>query len=140
MPFQAGKTKTVTFQYQNAGAAVTLNVTGHTWDEAIDKLDTTSSGSNGVQELIAGILRGAGSVKANVDSTYVVTSPLGLYRINAGQKGLMTFQVGYTQPYTVPCMVTKVHHQSEVAGKVEYSFDVELDSSASATAYARPAS
>lgn len=138
MPFQAGKTRTCTWQYSGAGAAFSLNVTGHTWDEAIDKLDVTSTGHAGTQALIAGILRGDGSVRANLDSSSVVTNPNGLVRINAGQNGVLVFDFGYGTPYTVPAMITKVHHQSEVAGKCEYSFDVSLNKDASATVYARP--
>lgn len=140
MPFQAGKYRSVTWKYSGAGAAFTLNVTGHTWDEAIDKLDVTSTGHLGVQALLPGILRGDGSVRANVDSTYVVTNVTGNVRIFAGQNGLLTFDFGYGTPFTVPAMITKVHHQSEVAGKCEYSFDVSLNKDASVTAYTTPSS
>lgn len=140
MAFQSGKDKYVTFQYTGAGAAATLDVTGHSWDEAIDKLDVTSTGHSGVQALLGGVLRGAGTVKANLNSSTVVTSTTGTIRLLAGQWGLLKFYYGYTEPFTVPCMVTKVHHQSEVTGKVEYSFDVELNKDASATAYATPQS
>lgn len=140
MPFQPGFNKGVTFA-PNGGGAVLFNVTGHSWSEFIDKLDVSHSGTAGIQALLAGLLRGDGNMKANIDSAQVVSNPAN--GIIPGTNGIMNFYlyvggatgVG-TNPFSVPCMIIKVNYKSEVAGKVEYDCDVSLN--AIAGGYVRP--
>ncbi len=60
--FQAGFNKKVTWT-PAGGGLVTFNVTEHSWQEKIDKLDVTHSGSAGIQYLLAGILARRGLVQ-----------------------------------------------------------------------------
>ena len=125
MPFQAGFNKQATFQPDGAAAATTLNVTGHSWKEAVDKLDVTHSGTGGQQAVIAGVLRGDGSVKMVFDtSNNPYANPP---NILAGVKGVMRFYIGTTTPHTVPCMIVDVTSQTAVEGKVEWNANVTLD-------------
>ena len=126
MAFQAGYDKFV--RWTRAGTTTALNVTGHSWSEQIDALDVTSSGSGGIQTLLAGILRGDGNVKANFDNLQILSNPV-LF-IAAGVQGFLEFFFGGGIPYTVPCMVTKLVYQTAVEGKVEWNFDVRLDGGA----------
>jgi len=92
----------------------------------IDKLDVTHTGTLGIQALLAGILRGDGNVKANFDNAQVPSTSPPFIRAGAG--GLIDFYLGASTPFTVPCLITKVNYQSTVEGKVEYDFDVSLNS------------
>lgn len=123
--FVAGYNKGVTFQLSGAGGATTLLVKSWSWDEAVEKLDVTHTGTTGIQAVIAGILRGDGTVEANVDITALpnATPPT----IIPGSKGTITFNVGSSTPHSCPVMVAKVHWASAVDGVVNYSFDTTLD-------------
>jgi len=138
MPFQAGSDKHVTFQPAGLNQ-VTLNVTGWSWKEAVDKLDFTHTGTGGQQAVLPGILRGDGSVKMNFDSSnnpYASTP-----NILSGVKGRMDFYLGSAIPFRVPCMIVDVTSQSAVEGKVEWNCNVTLDyltGVTMGTAYTRP--
>lgn len=105
----------------------------------VDKLDVTSSSHLGLQALIAGIFRGDGNVKGVVnDAAYIwSTTP----KVQAGNTGTLRFYVGETSApfFTVPCLITKVHLQSEVAGRVDYDFDVSLSILSGSGLYVYPA-
>ena len=126
MAFIAGYNRGVTWQLVGAGAQTALNVTGHSWAEMVDKLDVTHTGTAGEQAVIGGVLRGDGNVKANLNDAQPIANNPPFLR--AGQKGLLRFDVGTTTPTIVPALILKVNYQSTVEGKIEYDFDVTLDS------------
>ncbi len=127
MSFQAGFNKGTTFQPTGIGAAGVFFVTGHSWSEMIDKIDVTHTGTEGVQALLAGILRGDGNMKANIDSAQIISNPA--VGLRAGTNGVMQFfyYSATLNPFVVPCMVIKVNYKSESAGKTEYDCDVSLN-------------
>jgi len=135
MSFLAGYDKKVTWT-PAGGALATFNVIEHSWEDAIEKLDITHSGTAGVQYLLAGILRGKGSFKANLDSTVIITNAT--YAIIAGQKGVMNFYqfASGANPYIVPGMIISVPFTSSVPGLVAYTANIEL--SGDAGTYTRP--
>lgn len=116
--WQHGYDKSITF------LGIALKIKGTTWDEHIEKLIVTHSQSGGVQGWIAGILDGEGNVTANINADAVPAS----FALVAGVKGIATWGIGSVNPFTIPVGVTKVHYQSTVAGLVEFSFDMALDS------------
>src|SRR6202011_2235142 len=85
--FVPGYSQAASWQATGAGAATTLNITSHSWQEEVDKLDVTHSGSAGVQALLAGIGRGSGTIEANYDAAAIPsnTPP----NIKAGAKGVL---------------------------------------------------
>jgi hypothetical protein len=123
---------------------VTLNVTDSTWQERIDEIDITHTGTAGVQAILGGILRGDGNVKAFQDTSGTLNAKAfwatgtGNANIRAGTKGLLKVYVTAAQFYAVPCLITKVNVARPVAGAVEYDFDVKLSAESSATTYALP--
>lgn len=131
--FVSGHNNPVQFQLLGQ-AAETLNVTGSSWDEEINAIDVTHSGSGGIQALLANILRGNGTVNADYD--LLVRSPyfFPIPQIRPGVSGLFAFYVlgpvgaAGNRFFTIPCMIIKVHWETQVAGKVSYSFDVRLSS------------
>lgn len=125
MALQAGYDKAALFKLDGAAGYTTLAITGHSWKEAIDKLDVTDSSHSGTQALLRGIFRGTGNVKAVYNNTSAPHSAAP--GIKAGANGKMQFQTGLGNGFEVPCMITEVQYQSEVAGKVEYSFTVDLN-------------
>jgi hypothetical protein len=111
-----------------------LKILESSWDEEIEKLIVTHSQSGGVEGWIPGILKGEGTVRANVDADLVPSSSLG---ITPGAFGTMRYTIGSANPFVIPIGVVKVHYQSAVEGKVEYSFTVALNSEASDGIYTR---
>lgn len=137
MPFEAGYNKWAAWKFSGAGAATLLQVTDHSWKEAVDKLDVSHSGSEGIQALLAGILRGNGTVKAKYNSSAM---PHGAPTIKAGTRGQLQLYLGGATPFLIPGMILEVQYQSAVAGTAEYQFTVELDHNAIETmgAYTYP--
>lgn len=65
------------------------------------------------------------NVTANVDAAAL---PSGLGSpIKFGTKGTLTLSPGSANPFSIKCMVTKVHWASAVEGLITYNFDVESD-------------
>jgi hypothetical protein len=123
--FQAGFNKGVSFQ-PTGGVNTAINITKWDWEEQIEKIDISHTGTAGLQALLAGLLRGTGNVEAFFDSANLpwAAAP----SIKSGQNGVITFNLGSPNTqWIVPSLVVKVHAQSEVAGGVKYNFDVELN-------------
>jgi hypothetical protein len=120
-----GYNKTVTF-FVSGGSAATLKITKHSWKESVDKLDVTDTGHAGVQALIAGILRGDGTVEGNVRPTELIndTAP----GVIVGAKGVITFNFGAATNWSCPVLITDVNWQSTVQGFPTWNFNVSLDS------------
>ena len=135
MAYVPGYSQGVTFDLNSAAAPVTLKVTGHSWQEKVADLITTNTGSGGIQERIAGVLDGEGTVDANTDAAAFPwdTSP----GVRAGAKGTITFAVGGSTPHSVKCMILEVLSKSVVDGLVQYSFRVALDNTSGTSAYTR---
>lgn len=124
MPFQAGWDKGATFTI-TGGAEGALCITGHSWEETVDKLDVSSTCTGQGQALIAGVFRGDGTVKANLNTSL---HPNVVASVAAGVKGILKLRVGSTGVFLqIPCMITKLRWASEHAGLVTYEFDVSLD-------------
>lgn len=133
----AGKSQGVTWT-PSGGSSTTLNVTDHTWSETIDAIDVTHTGAAGVQTLLAGILRGEGTVKAFLDSGASSTTFLGTtQQIIAGTNGALLHTLGTNLKYTIPCMITRVNSAVPVNGGVNYEFTVQLNDLAGTGTYAR---
>lgn len=116
------------------GAATDINIVDWNWQETITEHDTTHSGSGGVEERLASVLRGRGGATANYDiANQHHKAPLSLV---VGQKGLMKFHVSATLFYAVPVMILEIPIKSAVAGKVEFTFTAGL--SGDAGTYVRP--
>jgi hypothetical protein len=117
------------------GAATDINILGWDWQEEIGDLETTHSGSGGVEERIAGILKGKGAVQANYDlaNQHHKTPP----NINSGVKGVLKLYVSASLFYQIPIMILNVPIKSAVAGKVEFSFSYGL--SGDSGTYLKPA-
>lgn len=118
--WQVGYNKSVIF------GGTSLKILESSWDEEIDQLIVTHSQSGGVEGWIAGILKGEGTVRANVDAD---SAPPAL-TIVPGAMGTFLFTIGTATPFVIPVGITKVHYQTAVEGKVEYSFNVKLNSEA----------
>jgi hypothetical protein len=133
--FLAGYDKKVTWT-PTAGALATFNITEHSWEEAVEKLVTTHSGTAGIQYLLAGVLSGKGNFKANLDDAQLVSNST--ISIRAGTNGVMNFYAfaSGSNPWTVPCMIISVPVKSVVMGLVSYECNVELNGVAGT--YARP--
>lgn len=115
----------------DGGGTTVLAIRGHSWEEQVAGLLTTHTQSGGKAARIAGVLDGQGNVTADVDAALL---PPG-FSLKAGQKGVMTFGVGSASPFSVHGMILKVHYQTAVEGKVEYNFDVAMDSTTGAYVY-----
>jgi hypothetical protein len=114
---------------------ITLNITGWTWDEEINTLIVTHSGSGGVAARIPNVLDGKGTVNADFDllNPVYATPPI----LVAGQSGIAQYYVSPSRAWQVPNIIKKLHFESTVMGKVSYSFDCEMNSLQGA--YVRPA-
>lgn len=127
MAFTAAHSQAVQFTV-TGGSAVTLNVTDAVWDEEVQDLIVTHTGSGGVQSRLPGVLDGNGDIKANVDAAALpwATSP----GVRPGAKGTLTIAVGGSTVYSLPVMITKLHFQSSNPSNtvVNYSFSFKLDS------------
>lgn len=117
----------------SGGSEQTIQVVSHSWQEMVDKIDITHTGSGGLQALLAGIFRGTGNVKAFLDSSakYYATT----VGIRAGTNALLKHYVTSSLSYTVPGMIVKVNSAVAVNGGVEYDFDFELNSEAGTFSY-----
>lgn len=104
----------------------TLNITAWSWEESVNTLLVTHSGSGGIAARIAGVLDGEGTVEANYDSAnnMFAAAP----SVKAGIRGVVKIQVGTTNPFIIPVIVQKVPFKSSVDGLVQYTFTVQLDS------------
>lgn len=134
--FVAGKTIGCTWTI--SGSTTTLNVTDHTWAEMVDAIDVTHTGTSGVQSLIAGVLRGEGTVKGNLDVTSASTA-FGSTTVGiiAGTNGVLTHSLSSGCSYTIPAMIVRVNSAVPVNGAVNYEFTVQLNEGASTVTYAR---
>lgn len=114
-----------------------MQVTGHSWQEMIDRLDVTSSVHGGIQSLIAGIFRGEGNIKGYINtSIYPWAFP---YLIRAGSNGTLFVDFGSATPFSVSAMVVKVHSQHAIEGRVEFDFDCALNNLVAGAVYIRSA-
>jgi hypothetical protein len=134
MPFQSGLTKNVKFTV-SGGALISYSIVEHSWEEAVDKLDITSTSHAGIQALLAGIFRGDGMVKAILNTDAGNMPWVAANGIRAGNNGVFQFFVSTTLYFQVPAMVVKVKYSSQVAGKVEWAGDISLNAEAGSYAY-----
>lgn len=124
--FVSGHANPVVFQVLGQGAVATLNITGSTWDEEINTILVTHSGSGGVAARIPNVLDGKGTVNADVDllAPPYLNPPL----IVPGVSGTFLIFIAPGRAFQVPAIIPKVHYESQVQGKVSYSFDLEMNS------------
>ena len=134
MAFIPGYDKSVLFTV-SGGSEITYSITEHSWKEAVDALDITSSGHAGLQALMSGILRGDGRVKANLNIGSTFTPWVAANGIRAGNVGVMKFYVGVALFFQVPVLIKEVSYMSQVAGKVEWEASVGLNVEVGSYAY-----
>lgn len=135
MPFQAGWDKAVKWTPLTgnplvAGVQVTLNITGWSEGDSTDLIDVTSTGSLGIQQLIAAIQRGECRIQGFVDNSVNLRSAA--IRIRSGTNGLIEFQAGYVTNRKLPVRISQVNLQSAVAGAVQFDFVARLDTTSGA--------
>mgnify|MGYP001584489842 CR=1 FL=1 len=126
MAFTSAHSQPVTFTL-TGGQSVTLNVLDAVWDEEVQDLLVTHTGSGGIAARLPGVLDGNGDIKAKVDAAALAwaTSP----GIRPGAKGTLVIAVGASTTYSIPCMICKLHAQSCNPNNtvVNYSFSFKLD-------------
>lgn len=135
--FAPGYNAPVTFTPTSGGAGGALRVKGWNWEESVVDIDTSHTGSSGVEERLAGLGRG----KGDCSLIYDLGNPHhdAPYVIRAGTKGTFLFFVrgtGTTKYYTVPAMILSVGNKSVVDGAVEVQVSVGLSSDVGT--YSRP--
>lgn len=133
MAFQAGYDKGCVFNL-DGGSNTTLNIRAWSWNEQVNKLVTTHTGSAGIAACIAGVLDGDGTIEANVDAAALPnnTAP----GIVPGAKAVIRPAVGSSNNWAIHVMVVSVNWKSAVDGLVTYSANVALDSTTNT--YTRP--
>jgi hypothetical protein len=118
------------------GAEVAIRIQGWDHSEEVDDVDTTHSGSLGIQEVIATILRANGTVSGTYDlANQLHKDPGG--GITAGRKGVIKVYVSLSLYFQVPVLIKSVPYKSTVPGKVDFAFTYKL--SGDAGTYLRPA-
>lgn len=127
-----GKNCPITYT-PNGGALATIRVTSHTWQEMCDLADVTDTGCSGLQALLAGIVRGDGNIKGNVDLDAFVWSATILVR--AGAYGVLRHYVSATQYFAIPVSIASVVSTAPVGDKVEFDFNVKFNSLAGTYSY-----
>jgi hypothetical protein len=124
--FVSGHVNPVQWQAIGQGLVSTLNVTGSSWDEEINTILVTHSGSGGLAARIANILDGKGTVNADLD---LFAPPyLNVPGIVAGGVGALLIYVGPGRPFQIPAIIKKVHYEQTVMTEVHWSFDIEMNS------------
>jgi hypothetical protein len=125
MAYVAGYSNPVRYDPTGATAEQTLNITGWTASEEVQRLITTHSGSAGLQDCIRGVYDLTGNVTANYDAA---ARPHATPEIKAGNTGTISFATGTagTDEFVVGVLITKVNYASAVNGLVTYNFDVAL--------------
>lgn len=134
MAFSAGYSQSVTFQLDGAGGATTLKVKSASWEETVTAIETTHTGSGGIEAYIRGVLRGGASIVAGCDGAALLNAAAP--GILAGAKGTLTISIGGATPWSAHVLVTKYGTPWEIDGQVMNNFDVKLDSTSGA--YTRP--
>ncbi len=97
-----------------------LNVTGWTFERRVDALETTHSGSGGVEQSIAGVKRYRGTVEANFDGDQAPTDATP--NVKEGAAGTLKLYTDATKYYELPVLITRLELASEVEGLVRYRF------------------
>jgi hypothetical protein len=122
-----------------SGTYADINVTGWDWEEKINAILTTHTGSGGVAERIAGVLDGSGTIMFNFDLAN--EQNLDPTDIKAGTVGLLKFFIAnsfntFTKFFIVPYIIESVPYKVVVDGKVEVQAKILMNSSQGA--YTRP--
>jgi hypothetical protein len=126
MAFVAGYSNPVTYDPTGVTGVQTLQITGWTASEEVQRLITTHSGSGGLQTCIRGVYDLTGNVTANYDAA---ARPHATPEIRAGNTGTITFatSTGVNDKFSLSVLIVKVNYVSAVNGLVQYNFDVALD-------------
>ena len=118
----------------SGGSSVTLAVTNHTWKEAIEAASVDDTSSSGIQQLLAGFLRGDGTVQGHYNSSQLVFGAT--IQIRAGYNGVLLHAIGTsTQVYTIPCMIMDVNSVVPHNGVIDFDFNVRLNGLAGTYTY-----
>lgn len=113
-----------------------VNVTGWDWEERINAILTTHTGSGGVAERIRGVLDGSGLISFNYDLANIYH--LSPWSIVAGAIGEIYLYVSETSFFTIPFIIEAVPYKTVVDGKVEVQARFLLNGAAGT--YIRPPS
>ncbi len=129
MAFKQGYNLGALWRLDGAGADTTLAIRGYNTDSKCDMLETTNSGSSGVESYLAGIFRVTGKIEAQVN---IAAYPWGTIGITAGAKGTLHLQMGGATPEYAHIIIETVTKKSAVNGMLEFEFTYRLDSTANA--------
>lgn len=111
-----------------------INITGHDWEEKINAMLTTHSGSGGIAQRLAGVLDGSGTISFNYDLAN--QSNLSPYDIVPGTTGVIKLFLSASKFFQVPFIIESVPYKVVVDGKVEAQAKILMNSAAGS--YARP--
>lgn len=127
--FKQGYNLEVKWRLDGAGADTTLAVREHEAQPKVDELETTNTGSGGIEAYYAGITRNSGKVDFLID---IAAYAWGTVGITQGAKGTLKFNRGGTNPELAHVMITSFRRGSAVNGMLNGTFEWKLDSSATA--------
>ena len=116
MAGQSGKINKATFD------GTDVCITGYTYSENPDVLDTTNSCSAGIKTSIVGAMKVEGSFDLNWDES---ARPTETPNVTAGQTGTLNLYVDGTEYFSMSVLITSFEVTSEVAGLVTVSCNWE---------------
>lgn len=137
--FVSGHNNPVQFTVYGAGNVSTLDVTGHNFDEEVNRIIVTNSASGGVAARLANVL----DIRGNVTAFYDLLKPpyINPPYIQAGISGnffmYLSGAAAALRYFQIPAIIAKVHYESQVMGGVQWNFDFECNSIVGT--YTRPA-
>jgi len=129
--FKQGYNLGAAWRLDGAGADTTLAIRGYDAEAKCDMLETTNSGSGGIEAYYAGIFRDSGKVEFLVD---IAAYPWGTIGIQAGAKGTLRLGMGGTTGELKHVIIESVTKKSTVNGMLEGEFAYRLDSTSDAQA------
>jgi|SRR5579859_7436702 len=134
--FVSGHANPFAFQVLGQTNVATLNIKSSSWDEEINMILVTHSGSGGIAARLANVLDGHGTIACDLDllAPPYMNPPL----IIPGISGLALYYIAPTRSIQIPVMVGKVHYEGQVQGQSMWTFDIAMNSLAGQ--YIRPTS
>ena len=113
--------------------ATAINVTGWNFDQEVDTLETTHSGSDGLEEHITGIKRASGSFTANWDTEAPASTNPPDLNIGSTLTSMKLYMEASGDYIAIPlATVTSVPIVSEVKGLVSYTCNFKVNGSGGA--------
>jgi hypothetical protein len=132
MPFKPGYPNGVYWKPTGGSAFTQIVSFRHDHNESDEGHDVTSSSSNGIQEVIATILRGDGTLSGHLDNDLYPWA-IGLVSQASGQ---LKMEYGDQDPFFLPVYISRLHVTNETAAGTD--FDVSFKMNGLAGTYSRP--